>query len=116
MSTDLLRAVEADEIVTGLRKHLTQEDIATGVGVSERAVRDWGNAGATVRPSNYLGLAQVRDIVVTLAYSLTDQGVRQRLLAPNRVLDRRTPLQVLHDGHPEQVLDAANAFVQGVYL
>ena len=116
MSVSLVQAVEADDIVIGLRKYLTQGDIATGVGVSERAVRDWGNHRVEVRPRNYVSLAHVRDVVVTLSDSLTSRGVRQWLLAPNRILDRRTPLQVLHDGHPEQVLDAANAFVQGVYL
>lgn len=43
MSITLERAVEADEIVTALRGYgFTQADVAQAVGVSDRAVRNWG--------------------------------------------------------------------------
>jgi len=45
---DLERAVEAPEIVRALRGYgLTQQDVGTIAGVSDRAVRQWRQAGIT---------------------------------------------------------------------
>lgn len=117
MTTALEQAVEPDEIVDGLRKYLTQRDIATGAGVTERTVRDWAKtSGVTIRRGNYDSLAQVREVVLVLRDSLTARGVRQWMSARNRLLGDRRPLEVLHDGDAEAVLRAAKAFVEGVYV
>lgn len=117
MTAALDQAVEADEIVAGLRKYLTQKDIATGARVSERTVRDWGkNSEVTVRGSNYDSLSQVREVVLVLQDSLTPRGVKQWMSARNRLLEGERPLDVLHAGDAVAVLRAARAFVEGVYV
>jgi len=117
VTASLEQAVEADEIVTGLRKYMTQKDIAHGARVSARTVRDWSkNTRVVVRGANYENLAQVRQVVLVLRDSLTPRGVKQWMAAKNRLLDGRRPVDVLHEGDHAAVLRAAAAFVDGAYV
>jgi hypothetical protein len=115
----LERAVEADEIVTSLRRYgLTQRDIAAATRVSERAVHGWKAQGG-IRPDSYDQLAALRSTVLLLSDSLTPRGVGQWFHARVRVLDDQRPLDVLAGGGEDavaQVRAAAQGLVDGAYV
>lgn len=112
MSDTLDRAVEASEIVHALRRYgVSQADVGTVTGVTDRAVRAW--ATSTIRPDRYDRLADLRDIALLLSDSLTPRGVGQWLHARNRLLDGRRPLELLGSGSVDDVRQAAQAFVDG---
>jgi transcriptional regulator with XRE-family HTH domain len=111
----LERAVEAPEIVRALRTYgLTQNDVASVAGVSDRAVRGW--ATSEIRPDRYDRLAELRDLVIVLSDSLSPRGVGQWLHARNRLLGGSRPLEALHEGRLDEVRQAAQAFIDGAYV
>jgi len=111
----LERAVEAPEIVKALRGYgVTQNDVASVAGVTDRAVRGWGTS--EIRPQRYDRLADLRDLVILLSDSLTPRGVGQWLHARNRLLDGSRPLDLLHEDKFEEVRQAAQAFIDGAYV
>lgn len=115
MNTKLDSAIEAPEIVKALRPYgVTQEQIASVVHVSARAVRAWSTASP--RPEHYDRLAMLRDLVSLLSDSLSPRGVKQWLSAKSRLLDGARPIDLLAAGNFEAVLAAANAFVDGAYV
>jgi Protein of unknown function (DUF2384) len=115
MAAVLNRAVEAPEIVSALRPYgVTQADIAAVTGVSDRAVRGWGESA--IRPERYDRLAELRDIALILEDSLSPRGVGQWLHARNRLLAGGRPLELLRDGRAAEVRTAAQAFIDGAYV
>ena len=115
MSDTLERAVEAPEIVHALRRYgVSQADVGSVTGVSDRAVRGW--ASSQIRADRYDRLADLRDTALVLADSLTPRGVGQWLHARNRLLGGRRPLEVLAEGGADDVRRAAQAFVDGAYV
>jgi len=112
---ELERAVEASEIVRALKHYgVSQAEVGTVAGVSDRAVRNWVSAG--IRPQRYDKLSELRDVVLLLSDSLTPRGIGQWLHARNRLLDGGRPLELLAQGKDEQVHRAAQAFVDGSYV
>ena len=115
MSAVLERAVEAPEIVHALRAYgVTQSDVGSVAGVSDRAVRGWSQS--TIRPERYDKLAELRDLVILLSDSLTARGVGQWLHARNRLLAGARPIEALAEGRSQDVRLAAQAFVDGSYV
>lgn len=115
MSPVLKRAVEAPEIVRALKPFgVTQADVSSATGVSDRAVRGWSSS--TIRPATYDRLAELRSLVLLLSDSLTPRGVGQWLHARNRLLDGKRPIDALAAGGIEDVREAAQAFVDGAYV
>ncbi len=115
MTIQLDAAIEAPEIVKALKPFgVTQEQIASVVHVSARAVRAWSSS--TPRPDHYDALADLRDLVSLLSDSLSARGVKQWLSAKNRLLSGARPLELLIDGNFSAVREAANAFVDGTYV
>ena len=115
MAMTLDQAVEASEIVDGLKRFgVTQAEVAAVTHVSDRAVRGWRESA--IRTENYDRLAELRDLVLLLSDSLTPRGVAQWLRARNRLLDRERPLDVLAAGRVEEVRGAAEAFIAGSYV
>ena len=111
----LEQAIEAPEIVQALRTYgVTQNDVASVVGVTDRAVRNWGTG--RIRPDKYDRLAEMRDLVILLSDSLTPRGVDQWLHARNRLLDGARPVDLLHEGRFEEIREAAKGFVDGIYV
>lgn len=116
MAQTLERAIEADEIVAALRTYgFTQADIASAVGVTDRAVRDWLHE-KPLRRGNEERLQALRQIVLLLDDSLTRRGVGQWFRAHNRSLDGRRPLDVLVEDDFDAVRQAAAAFADGAYV
>lgn len=115
MSDTLERAVEAPEIVHALRHYgVSQTDVGSVTGVSDRAVRAWGRS--QIRSDRYDRLAELRDLALILSDSLSPRGVGQWLHARNRLLGGRRPLEVLAEGGADDVRRAAQAFVDGSYV
>lgn len=111
----LERAVEAPEIVKALRTYgVTQKDVASVAGVTDRAVRGWTTS--EIRPQRYDHLTDLRDLVLLLSDSLTPRGVGQWLHARNRLLSGSRPLDALHEGRLDEVSRAAQAFIDGAYV
>lgn len=116
MSQTLERAIEAEEIIAVLRTYgFTQGDIATAVGVTDRAVRDWQH-DKPLRRGNEERLQALRQIVLLLDDSLSRRGVGQWFRAHNRLLGGRRPLDVLAENDYEAVRQAAAAFADGAYV
>jgi hypothetical protein len=109
-SVSLENAVEAADIVAGLRQYgITQDDVASVAEVTSRAVRGWKS---TPRLEPYDRLSELRTLVVLLADSLTPRGVGQWLHARNRLrLGGERPLELLSQGEFARVDAAAHAFV-----
>ena len=115
MTVTLQRAVEAPEIVRALKSYgVTQLDIGSVAGVSDRAVRAWAQSAA--RPAHYDKLANLRDLVLLLSESLTAQGVGQWLHSHNRLLAGDRPIDILAAGRVQDVRHAAQAFIDGSYV
>jgi transcriptional regulator with XRE-family HTH domain len=116
MAQTLERAIEADEIIAALRTYsFTQADIATAVGVTDRAVRDWLHE-KPLRRGNEERLQALRQIVLLLDDSLSRRGVGQWFRAHNRSLGGRRPLDVLAEDDFDAVRQAAAAFADGAYV
>lgn len=110
------RAIEAPEIIVALRTYgFTQADIASAVGVTDRAVRDWTH-DKPLRRTNEDRLQAVRQIVLLLDDSLSKRGVGQWFRAHNRLLGGRRPLDVLVAGDYEAVRQAAASFANGAFV
>jgi len=91
---DLERAVEAPEIVRALTAYgLTQQEVGTIAGVSDRAVRQWRRAG--IKQDRYDRLIEVREIALLLSDSLSPRGVGQWLHAKNRLLHGELAIDLL---------------------
>lgn len=82
--------------------------------MSDRSVRAWRNGD--IRPERYDRLAQLRDLVLLLSDSLTTRGVGQWLHAKNRLLDGKRPVDLLAGDRYDEVLQAAEVFVDGAYV
>ncbi len=112
---DLERAVEAPEIVRALKGYgLTQQEIGAIAGVSDRAVRQWSQAG--IKPARYDRLIEVREIALLLSDSLSPRGVGQWLHAKNRLLHSERAVDLLAHGRGDEVRMAAKAFIDGAYV
>ncbi len=113
----LERAVEAAELISAFKTYgLTQTDLAHVAQVDPKTVYAWKAADAQPRAAAYDRLDELRDVVRVLSDSLTARGVGQWLHARNRVLDGARPLEALRDGAQTEVLQAAQAFVDGAYV
>ena len=112
---DLERAVEAPEIVRALKGYgLTQQEVGAIAGVSDRAVRQWRQAG--IKPDRYDRLAEVREIALMLSDSLSPRGVGQWLHAKSRLLHGKRAIDLLAEGKVDEVRLAAKAFIDGAYV
>jgi hypothetical protein len=113
---NLDRAVEAGDVVRHLRDYgLTQTAIAKATGATVRSVRNWQETSA-IRPRNDERLRELREIVLVLRETLTPRGVGQWLMARNRLLNGRRPLEVLAEGDAKAVRGAAEAYAEGAYV
>jgi hypothetical protein len=116
MATALDRAVEVTDVVGALRRFgLTQKDLASATGASERSVRNWAKTSA-IRAGHEERLRELRDVALILQDSLTPRGVGQWLRARNRLLDGDRPIDLLASGRAEEVLKAARSFADGAYV
>jgi hypothetical protein len=90
-------------------------DIAIAFRVDTETVAGWGS-GVPVDDATAVRLDQLVHLVGMLGETLDDPGAGQWLRSANRLLGGRRPLDVLADGDHEQVPNAVQAFLDGVYL
>lgn len=109
---------DADERVPYLRREmgLTERDLATVTGASERTVRRWLNGAATPQQRYAAPLDDLKTVVEELSDSLTAKGVKQWLHGRNRHLDGARPIECLASGEFDAVHKAAQAFSRGYYV
>lgn len=112
---DLEQATDVAEVIPGLRRYgVTEEDIATALGVSSHSVRDWAQTSV---PSREHGeqIWMLREIALILRETLTPRGVGQWFRAPNRFLRGRRPIKMLAED-ADAVRASAASYVQGAYV
>ena len=112
---DLRRAVAADQIVRALsRLGLTQRQIASAAGATDRSVRNWAATGA-IRPAYDERIRELSEISLILSETATPRGVTQWLNARNRLLDGMRPVDLIAQGEADRVRAAAESLVAGDY-
>lgn len=93
---------------------LSDADIASATGATERSVRRWRSGAESGSPSRHRGqIDDLRTIFAVLREggTLGDEGAAHWLRARNRNLDDSRPLDVLRANGFEQVRAAALAFL-----
>jgi hypothetical protein len=115
LSFQLLRTVNPRQAVPLLAQAgLSDRDIATAVGATERSVRRWRTGTDRSEATRYW--RQIDDLraIVALLYeegTLDHEGIVHWLRARNRLLADQRPLETLCEDGFEQVRDAALAFL-----
>ena len=110
---DLRRAVAADQIVRALsRLGLTQRQIASAAGATDRSVRNWAATG----PAYDERIRELSEISLILSETATPRGVTQWLNARNRLLDGMRPVDLIAQGEADRVRAAAESLVAGDYV
>ena len=113
---ELARAVEAGAVVRALEKvGLPQKTLAWATGANERSVRNWRTTSA-IRPEFDERLREVQEIALLLEDTLSPRGVAQWFTARSRLLNRRRPVDALHEGDIDAVRQAAISFAEGGYV
>jgi hypothetical protein len=114
---ELARAVEAGAVVRALEKvGFTQKTLAWATGANERSVRNWRTTSA-IRPEFDERLREVQEIALLLLEdTLTPRGVAQWFTARSRLLNRRRPVDAIHEGDVDAVRQAAVSLAEGGYV
>jgi hypothetical protein len=112
--TELLWAQSGAEIAGALMVYgLNGERLASFLGAEDltgEAWTSWSND-----PAYADRLAALREVILTLSDSLTARGIKQWLTAPQRVLMRQSPMELITTGNLSDVVVAAHVLDQGVY-
>lgn len=108
---------DVDERVRYLRREmgLTEGDLATATGATERTVRRW-LAGTAPQTRHAERLDDLKGVVEEISDSLTAKGVKQWLHGRNRRLDGARPIECLARGEFKAVYKAAQSFSRGYYV
>jgi len=96
------------------RAGITQAELAKAVGSGPRAVQNWASGQNTPRGEAVKRLLDVRTVVELLSDSYTDEGTDIWLRARNRNLDMRRPIDLIIEGHIEQVIEQAKWVAGGM--
>jgi transcriptional regulator with XRE-family HTH domain len=96
------------------RAGITQSELAKAVGSGPRAVQNWASGQNTPRGETVKRLLDVRTVVELLSDSYTDEGIDIWLRARNRNLDMRRPIDLIIEGHIEQVIQQAKWVAGGM--
>jgi len=106
----------ASEIVRALsRLGMTQKQIASATGATDRSVRNWATTGA-IRPAYDERIRELSEISLMLSETATPRGVTQWLNARNRLLENKRPVDLIAEGKADQVRQAAESLVAGDYV
>src|SRR5690348_6724172 len=103
--TDGLTFLRIVEEVT--ESGITQAELGKAVGASTRTVQNWATGTTVPAGVKARRLLDLQYIVRELRTAYTDEGVRIWLNARNRNLARRRPIELLIEGHFDEVLEEA---------
>ena len=110
------RPVETPEVVTALESiGFTQKQIARSAGASDRSVRNWAKTGS-IRSDFNERIRELFEISLLLSDSLTGRGVTQWVSAKNVLLGNQRPIDLIAKDQSDQVRDAVEAYLEGVYV
>jgi len=96
------------------RGGLTADDIAAVVGVGQRQVQNW--AAGRGRPADKQKLRRLADLqfVLDLLGEIYDtEGALLWLNSRNRMLDAQRPLDMLAEGHADEVIELLEQIADG---
>jgi transcriptional regulator with XRE-family HTH domain len=102
-----------------LNEHkLTQREIARMTGAGERSVRRWlaSPDSINIQQRYTRVIDDLRDLLVVLEPTLPGEQFARWLRARNRYLRGARPLDVIAEGHYEQVREAGEAYADGSYV
>ena len=116
LAGELARTVELDRLVRLLRRRalVPQTVIAEATGASLRAVRNWED-GARARRIYDDRVRALAAAAGEISSTVTPRGISQWLVARNRLLDDRRPVEALAASDFDAVLRAARLFADGSY-
>jgi transcriptional regulator with XRE-family HTH domain len=97
---------------------LTQREIARMTGADERSVRRWLASHDSIKiQRRYTSTVDdLRDLLGILGSTLPGEQFARWLRARNRYLRGARPLDVIAEGHYEQVREAGEAYADGSYV
>jgi len=116
LADELARTVELDRLVRLLRRRalVPQTVIAEATGASLRAVRNWED-GARARRVYDDRVRALAAAVGEISSTVTPRGISQWLVARNRLLDGRRPVEALATDDFDAALTAARSFADASY-
>lgn len=97
---------------------LTQREIARMAGAGERSVRRWLASPDSINIQRRYTrvIDDLRDLLVVLEPTLPGEQFARWLRARNRYLRGLRPIDVIAEGHYEQVREAGEAYADGSYV
>lgn len=97
---------------------LTQREIARMTGADERSVRRWLASHHPINIQRRYSriIDDLRDLLGILGSTLPGEQFARWLRARNRYLRGARPLDVIAEGHYEQVREAGEAYADGSYV
>lgn len=100
-------------VVADARRALSTAEIGGVAGVTERSVQNWATGKSTPEGSSRDRLLELKFIVEELSDVFEDEGIEIWLRSRQRSLEGRTPLELMHDGDFQTVLDAIERLAGG---
>lgn len=94
-------------VANATRVGLAQAELAAITGSSVREVQNWASGNATPRPEPARRLLDVSAIAQLLCDTYTDEGIGVWLRNRNARLDLRRPIDLLIEGHIDEVIEQA---------
>lgn len=89
------------------RTGVSQSELAEALGTSVRTVQNWAVGHSTPRGDSREKLLDVQFLIDELRDVYTDEGIGIWLRARNRNLGGARPVELITDGHFDQVLEEA---------
>ena len=91
-------------------------DVANVLNVRPETVSRWNNGKALPHGSTERQLLELEFIIDKLADIYEPHDARLWLFSRQRVLQDRIPVELIQQGHTDEVLSAVNELLNGVYL
>lgn len=108
----IVRRLEAIQAKGAMRS----TDVANFLNVRPETVSRWNNGKALPHANTERQLLELEFIVDKLADIYEPQDARLWLFSRQRLLQDRTPAELIQQGHTDDVLAAVNQLLDGVHL
>ena len=100
----------------GQRGRLTGVDVANVADVSKSTVSRWSSGKAEPHPRTQLILSDLKYVVDQLDAFYSPEEIRTWLYARNALLSGRSAMDLIHEGHTEEVLSAIQRLQSLAYI